>query len=82
MAGTFVYNPLVGTVLSAGAQALAVTFTPTDVANYATATKTVSITVLKGTPVITWAAPADIAYGTALSATQLNAASSVAGTFV
>jgi hypothetical protein len=35
------------------------------------------------TPVITWATPADIAYGTALSATQLNATTtpSVAGTF-
>ena len=46
-----------------------------------TATKTVSINVLKATPVITWATPADITYGTALSATQLNATASVPGTF-
>ena len=45
---------------------------PADAANYATATKSVSITVLKATPVITWTAPADITIGTALSATQLN----------
>ena len=81
--GTFVYNPLVGTVLSAGAaQSLSVTFTPTDGANYTPATKSVAINVLKATPVVTWAPPADIVYGTALSATQLNATASVAGTFV
>ena len=47
-------------------------------ANQATQT----ITISKATPVITWANPADITYGTALSSTQLNASSnSVAGTF-
>ena len=56
-----------GTVLTAGAaQTLSVTFTPTDAANYTTATTTVAITVTKATPTITWAAPADIVYGTAL----------------
>jgi hypothetical protein len=40
-----------------------------------------SFTVAKATPVITWAAPAGINYGTALSATQLSATSSVPGTF-
>ncbi|MEI8114709.1 MAG: hypothetical protein WCI54_13825, partial [Bacteroidia bacterium] len=34
------------------------------------------------TPVITWNNPADINYGTALSATQLNATTTVAGTWV
>ena len=38
--------------------------------------------MLKATPTITWATPADIVYGTALSATQLNATASVPGTFV
>ena len=42
----------------------------------------VAITVTKATPAITWATPADIVYGTALSATQLNATTTVAGTFV
>jgi Zn-dependent metalloprotease len=32
-------------------------------------------------PVVTWANPASIVYGTALSATQLNATANVAGTF-
>src|SRR5713101_4631126 len=46
------------------------------------ATKIVSINVLKGTPVITWANPADITYPTLLSTTQLNATADVAGGFV
>src|SRR5204862_1904967 len=80
--GTFVYAPPAGAVLNAGAaQTLSVAFTPTDAANYTTATKTVSINVLRATPVIAWATPADIIYGTALSGTQLNASASVAGTF-
>ena len=33
------------------------------------------------TPPLTWATPADIVYGTALGAAQLNASSTVAGTF-
>jgi len=45
-------------------------------------TDTVTVTVLKGTPVITWSNPASINYGTALGATQLNATASVQGTFV
>src|SRR5262249_38200158 len=80
--GTFVYTPVSGTVLSAGAaQTLSVTFTPTDTANFTTATKTVSINVLKATPVITCAPPADITFGTTLGATQLNATANTLGTF-
>jgi hypothetical protein len=81
-AGTFVYSPASGTVLTAGSQTLSVTFTPTDTTDYTTATQTVSLTVTKATPVITWATPASIVYGTALSATQLDATGSVPGTFV
>src|SRR5205814_4901291 len=63
--GAFVYTPAAGAVLSAGtAQTLSVAFTPTDSANYTTASKTVSINVLKATPVLTWSTPADIVYGT------------------
>src|SRR5205085_8629863 len=82
-AGTFVYTPALGAVLNAGAgQTLSVTLTPTNSANYTTATATVTIDVAKATPAIAWPAPAGITYGTALSATQLNATSPVAGTFV
>jgi len=46
VAGTFVYTPASGTVLSEGAaQNLKVDFTPTDVVIYNTATKTVTINV-------------------------------------
>jgi hypothetical protein len=81
IAGTFTYSPAAGTVLAPGLQTLTATFTPTDATDYTTATATVTLTVNKATPVITWATPAAINYGTALSATQLNATSSVAGTF-
>ncbi|KQN34274.1 hypothetical protein ASE92_11725 [Pedobacter sp. Leaf41] len=79
--GTFTYVPVSGTVLNAGAnQNLKVDFVPTDAANYASTSKTVTINVSKATPIITWANPADITYGTALTATQLNATTSVPGT--
>jgi hypothetical protein len=81
-AGTFIYAPASGAVLPAGAQVLSVTFTPTDTTDYTTATANVTLTVNKATPTITWATPAAITYGTALSATQLDATASTAGTFV
>ena len=79
VAGTFVYTPRAATVLNAGTgQTLSVDFTPTDGANYTTRRRRRSqITVLKATPVITWPTPASITYGTALSATQLNATTPV-----
>jgi hypothetical protein len=81
VAGTFAYSPVAGTVLSGGSQKLTATFTPTDTVDYTTATAVVTLTVNKATPPITWATPAAITYGTALSATQLDATSTVAGTF-
>jgi hypothetical protein len=84
VAGSFVYSPVSGTILNAGAnQNISVNFTPTDAVNYNTVNGTsVQITVNKATPTISWATPASITYGTALSATQLNASASVAGTLV
>jgi YVTN family beta-propeller protein len=81
VAGTFAYLPVSGTVLGAGQQTLTVSFTPTDTTDYNNATATVSLTVNKATPSLVWATPAAITYGTPLSATQLNATASVAGTF-
>jgi photosystem II stability/assembly factor-like uncharacterized protein len=47
LAGTSVYTPAVGTVLSApGATSLSMTFTPTDTADYTTATASVTLWVL------------------------------------
>src|SRR5207249_581418 len=79
---SFLYTPASSNILTAGNnQALKVDFTPNDSVNYKTASKTVSINVLKGTPVITWANPADITYPTLLGGTQLNATADVAGSF-
>lgn len=80
--GTFAYSPVAGKVLNVGTQTLTVVFTPTDTTDYTTATATVLLTVNKATPVITWATPAAITYGVALSSTQLNAKASVGGSFV
>ncbi|HCE67629.1 MAG TPA: hypothetical protein DER40_08970 [Geobacter sp.] len=79
--GTFDYTPALGTILSAGTQALSVTFTPTDTVAYTAANSMVNLTVNQATPTITWATPTAITYGTPLSATQLNATASVPGTF-
>jgi hypothetical protein len=79
--GTLVYLPAIGAVLSAGPQTLQVTFTPDDAANYTGATVSVSFTVTKATPTISWSSPAGIVYGAALDGAQLNATASVAGTF-
>ena len=43
--GSFVYAPTAGMEFMVGSHQLGVTFTPTDLANYTTATKTVSINV-------------------------------------
>ena len=78
--GTFVYTPAMGEVLARGTHILSVTFTPAD-ANFPEVQATVTLTVTKAMPVITWPTPAAISYGTALSAAQLNATASVQGTF-
>src|SRR6202041_804482 len=80
--GVLVYTPAAGSIPAAGTDTLSVTFTPTDTVNYSTVTKTVQIVVTQAAPVITWSNPASIIYGTALSATQLNASASVAGVLV
>jgi hypothetical protein len=82
VAGTFVYTPAAGALPVAGTQTLSVTLNPTDSTDYNSATATVQLTVNKATPAITWATPPSIPYGTALSAIQLSASSTVTGTFV
>ncbi len=80
--GTFIYTPAAGTILQAGAgQTLTAAFTPSDTADYTTATVSATIDVTKATPKITWANPASIASGTAVGAAQLDATSNVPGTF-
>ena len=79
--GTFAYSPAAGTVLQAGTLALTVDFTPTDSKDYSSTTASTMITVTSATPIITWAQPASVIVGTALSSTQLNATANVPGTF-
>lgn len=49
--------------------------------NYTITFQPGTLTVSKATPVVSWAAPTDITYGTALSGTQLGASTPVAGNF-
>ena len=72
--GPFTYNPVEGTVLGAGqGQTLSVSFTPTDTANYTTATVTNIINVSQYPASIFWPPIANITYPIPLSGTQLNA---------
>src|SRR5207249_290115 len=76
------YNP---SSLSVTAHNVQASFTAATISgpSYLSSTSgTLSLTVTKATPMITWANPADITYGTALSGTQLNATASVPGSFV
>jgi hypothetical protein len=80
--GVFEYNPPPGTILNAGqAQMLRATFTPSDLLAYSPSTATAFIDVIKADPVITWPRPDSIVFGTALGNTELNATSSVSGSF-
>ena len=82
VAGTFAYSPAAGTIPTAGAAVITVTFTPTNTSYFTTATKTVTLTVNKATPAVNWATPAAITSGTTLSVAQLDATSTIPGTFV
>ena len=54
-----------------------------DAANAQSATTApFTLNIAQATPVVTWSNPADITYGSALGATQLNATASVPGAFV
>src|SRR5262249_2538944 len=55
--GSFLYAPAAGTILGAGAHTLSVTFTPTDTADYTSASASAQLTVDQATPVVTWADP-------------------------
>lgn len=52
-AGSFVYSPAAGTVLSVGQHTLTAIFTPTDTVDYSTATVTVTLTVFPGAVTVT-----------------------------
>jgi large repetitive protein len=81
----FTYTGTSGTTYATSSTAPAAAGSYTVVAtisdpNY-TGTATGTLVIAKATPSVTWATPAAITYGTALSATQLDASSPVAGSF-
>ena len=63
----------------AGSSPSSASVTPENLS--ASAQVTITSTPSTNTPAISWSAPGAIPYGTALSATQLNATANVAGTF-
>ena len=73
VAGLFSYTPAAGTIFHPGSQTLSMSFTPTDSADYTSASGSVLLVIDKATPTIAWATPATITYGTPLSAAQLDA---------
>jgi len=79
--GAFAYTPALGSIVPAGSHTLSVTFTPSDATDYTTVSTSVTLAVSQATPQITWATPAAITYGTALSVMQLNATASIPGAF-
>ena len=81
VAGTFRYYPPAGWKPKAGTHTLTATFTPTDTSQYSVTTATVALTVDKAVPVLTWATPSPITYGTAVGTAQQDAKANVAGTF-
>jgi Flp pilus assembly CpaE family ATPase len=80
-AGSYVYTPGPGYVLPVGTHTLWVTFTPANTEGGRPQQASVSILVVKATPVLSWPTPDEIAGGTALDETQLNASAPVPGTF-
>lgn len=77
--GTYTYSPAAPSALTPGKHTLKVVFVPTD-AKYETIEATVEIEVLAKAK-LTWANPAAITEGAALSSAQLNATASVPGTY-
>ena len=81
-AGTFAFTTP-STAPNTGTAMQSVTYTPTDTANYNTASSTVSVTVNKGSPSVTaWPVTSAISYGQTLAASTLSGGSATpAGTF-
>jgi hypothetical protein len=80
--GKYTYIPAAGERPMVGRQKLSVLFTPQDNQNFAPGRADVYLEVTRAAAAVWWPNPGPISYGTPLSATQLNATSSVPGTFV
>lgn len=82
--GTFIYTPELGALLDAAQeQELSVEFTPEDLLNYNTMSKTVVMNILKRDPLITWKQPMDMFFDLndpePITEKQLNATADVEG---
>ena len=76
------YSRTAGEDVAGSPYTISATLNPAGVlANYVITFNTAAFTITPASVTMTWSDPADITYGTALSATQLNATPSVAGTF-
>lgn len=71
------YNGSSTTPTDAGSYTVSATFTDPNYSGSATGT----LMIAQATPVLAWSAPAPLLFGTPLSATQLDATASVAGSF-
>ena len=79
VSGTWGFNPANKT--TAGSYPVTGTFSSTNTNYTSGGTAGGTLIIAKATPIISWTTPMPIPYGTALSASQLNASSTVAGTF-
>lgn len=80
-AGSFLYTPAQGALLSAGTHNLKVTFIPTDNSHYITKDKSVTLTVEKALPQVLWPELTPILQGIPLSGNELNATADIPGAF-
>jgi len=69
------------TAPNVGTASQGVTFTPADTTDYYSVLTSVSVTVNKLMPAVTWTNPAAIVYGASLGTNQLNATANTLGTF-
>ena len=72
--------PFTTSTLGVGGSPYTITYSFAGNTNFAPASTSTTLTVNQATPTVTWATPADITYGTALGAAQLDATASVPGT--
>ncbi|RII29649.1 MAG: hypothetical protein CXR30_10005 [Geobacter sp.] len=75
---TITYNGSTTAPSAAGSYAVVATVSDANYSGSASGT----LIIAKATPAISWATPASITYGTALSATQLNASTAIPGSLV
>lgn len=82
VAGSFVYSPAAGTIPAVGNDTLSAQFTPTDSADYSSATATVTLSVVNAVPLIGSLSPAFTSAGGSALTLTVNGSGFVAGSTV